>query len=260
MTLPRRAAVAVALLAGAWIASPAVVPIYDGPGQPDQPYRYVVAPPGDTKKTPDPTPATATMPIRNGVSTAGLAYSAESGPQVRVYIPPGALQAPPGATSIRLTATPSAPQPPLPSDGEIVGNVYTITLTATGGDVTVTAKSADQTPTLQLRAPTARQPGPVFERFDGKKWTQSETIRAGQDIYQTAASQLGVWALVQLKAGGSALGAAQLAMLVIGIAILVIVGIIMVVRMTRSGATPPPRTGGRRPPARAPAKRAGARR
>lgn len=251
MTLSRRFAVAVALLTGAWLVSPAVVPIYDGPGQPDQPYRYVVRPPGDTKQTPDPTSATATMPIRNGVNTAGLAYSGESGPQVRVYVPPGALQAPPGATSVQLTATPSAPQAPLPSDGTIVGNVYTIAVSAPGGPVTIIGSNDDQTPTIQMRAPTANQPGPVFEHFDGKKWTQSETIRAGQDIYQTAARQLGVWALVQLKGGGSSLGGAQLAMLVIGIVILAIVGIIMVVRIARSRSAPP---------ARAPAKRSGARR
>lgn len=233
MTLSRSAVAAVALLTGAWIVSPAVVPIYDGPGQPDQPYRYVVAPPGDTKKTPAPTTATATMPIRNGVSTAGLAYSGETGPQVRVYVPPGALQAPPGATSVQLTATPSAPKDPLPTDGTIVGNVYTITLSAPGGDVRIIGKGDDQTPTIQMRAPTANQPGPVFEHFDGEKWTQTETIRAGQDIYQTAAPELGVWALVQPRGGGSGFGGVQLVMLVFGIAILVIVGIIIVIRIAR---------------------------
>lgn len=233
MLLSRRVAAAVALLAGAWIASPAIVPIYDGPGQPDQPYRYVAPPPGDTKQTPAPTSATASIPVRNGVSTAGLAYSAESGPQVRVYVPPGSLQAPPGATTIRLTATPSAPQPPLPTDGTIVGNVYTITATASGGTVEIVGKGDDQTPTLQMRAPSANQPGPTFETFDGKKWTQTETIRAGQDIYQTAAPKLGIWALVQLKVGGSGLSGGQLVMLVFGIAILAIVGIILVVRLVR---------------------------
>jgi len=244
--LARRVAVAVALLTGAWLVSPAVVPIYDGPGQPDEPYRYVVAPPGTTKNTPDPTAAKTTIPIRNGVSTAGYAVSGESGPQVRVYVPPGALAAPSGATSIQLTATPSAPTAPLPTDGTIVGNVYTITVTASGGPVEIVGKGDDQTPTVQMRATSAKQPGPIFETFDGKKWTASETVRAGQDIYQTLAPKLGIWALVQQNAEGSGLGGAQLLMLVFGIAILVIVGIIVLVRTVRSRATPPAKRSGAR--------------
>jgi hypothetical protein len=172
--------------------------------------------------------------VRNGVSTAAIVNSAESGPQVSIYVPPGSLQAPPGATRITITATPSAPKAPLPSDGAIVGDVYTITATAPGGPVVIVGKGQSQTPTLQMRAPTAQQPGPTFERFDGKKWTSSETIRVGQDRYQTSAPQLGVWALVQQSTGGSGLGGVQLVMLVLGIAILVVVVIIVVVRVARS--------------------------
>jgi hypothetical protein len=253
--LSGRAAAAVALLLGAWLVSPAVVPLYDGPGQPDEPYRYVEPPAGYTSQKSPPTTASASIPVRNGVSTAAFANSSEVGPQVRVYIPPGSLQAPAGASTIQLTATPSAPKAPLPTDGTIVGNVYTITATASGGPVDVVGKAGSQTPTLQMRAPTTKQPGPTFETFDGKKWTSSETIRAGQDIYQTSAPKLGVWALVQQNGESSGFGGAQLLMLVLGIAILVIVGIIVVVRLLRARATPPARA-----PARAPAKRSSARR
>lgn len=252
MKLSRRVAAAVALLIGAWVVSPSVVPLYDGPGTPDQPYRYVSPPAGYKPQTPAPTEAKSSIVVRNGVSTAAFANSQESGPQISVYIPAGSLQAPAGATTIEMTATPSAPKAPLPSDGTIVSNVYTISATASGGDVAIIGKGTNQTPTLQMRAPSSQQPGPTFETFDGKSWKSSETIRVGQDIYQTFAPKLGVWALVQQNGGGSSgLSGGSLAMLVIGIAILVIVGIILVVRLLRSRVEPATS----RPANRAPARR-----
>lgn len=234
MRLPRRIVVALALLLGAWLVAPAVIPLYDSAFGSDEPYRYVDPPPGYTKQKGPPTTATAAVTVPNGVSTAAFANSQEVAPQVSVYVPAGSLKAPPGTATITLTATPSAPKPPLPSDGTIVTNVYTITATAPGGPVTVAGTNDNQRPTLQMRAPTSKQPGPTFENLVGGKWKPAETIRVGQDVYQTFAPQLGVWALVQQKAGGGGLGGLQLVMLVVGIAILVVVGIIILVRFVRS--------------------------
>ena len=237
MRLPRRAAAAFALLVGAWVIAPNVMPLYDGPGQPDEPYRYVVAPPGDTKKTPPATSATATLPLGNGVNRdAAFANSAEMGPQVRVYIPSGWLRGPAGATTIQVTAVPSAPKPPLPTDGPIVGNVYTVSATASGGPVEFVGTDPNNEPVIQLRAPTQQQPGPTFETFDGKKWKVSKTTQVGQDVYQTFAPKLGIWALVQRKGGSSGMSGGQLLLLVLGIAILAVVGIIVVIRLVRSAA------------------------
>src|SRR3954451_17434124 len=122
----------VAVLA-AWMLAPASVPVFDGIGQPDEPYRYV-DPPATAKTTKQPTTATVSVPVRNGRSVAEFANSAESGPQISVYIPPGALEVPAGATSITITATPLAPKAPLPTDGDIVTNVYQVTARADGKD------------------------------------------------------------------------------------------------------------------------------
>jgi len=235
--LSRRVVAAFALLIGAWLLSPAVMPLYDGPNNPDERYRYVSPPPGYPATKPA-TTATASAGVRDGVNADAVQLaSQEQGPQVSVYVPAGSLRAPAGATTIQVTATPSAPQPPLPADGTIVGDVYTVTASAPGGDVTVIGKGDNHTPVIQMRAPTGRQPGPVFETFDGKKWRASETIRVLQDVYQTFAPKLGVWALVQQNTTASAgIGGAQLVMLVLGIAILAIVGIIVVVRLMRSRA------------------------
>jgi hypothetical protein len=238
VNVSRRAAVAVLLLVGAWVVGPTVMPLYDGPGAPDEPYRYVVAPPGYTKKTPAPTTATATLPVSNGLNNAAaFAASAEVGPQVRVFIPAGWLRAPAGATSIQVTAVPSAAKPPLPSDGTIVSDVYTVTATADGGPVEYVGKNSQEQPVLQMRAPTAQQPGPTFEQFDGKHWKPAETTRVLQDVYQTFAPKFGVWALVQQKPAGAAFGGVQLLLLVLGIVILAVVGIILLVRLVRR---PPP--------------------
>jgi hypothetical protein len=235
--LGRRVLAAVAVLLVAWLVAPAAVPIYDGGPQADEPYRYVDVPNGWSQKG-APTTAKFPVPVRNGLSTAGFANSAEFGPQVSVYVPAGSLQAPAGATTITVTATPSAPTPPLPTDGKVVTNVYTIAATAPGGDVTFVGKGPSQTVTLQMRAPSARQPGPTFEHLVGGHWQRSQTIRVGQDIYQTFAPQLGAWALVQTKTSGGGSGV-NVPLLVTGIAVLVLAGIIVGVRVTRSrGAAP----------------------
>jgi hypothetical protein len=226
----------VALLT-AWVLAPAVVPVYDGIGNPDEPYRYV-NPPADAKTTKQPTVARQTVGVRNGTNVTQFANSAETGPQVSVYVPAGSLDVPSGVTSIELTATPKAPAPPLPADGTIVGNVYDIVATADGKllDVVGTGKEA---PTLQFRAPTAKQPGPVFEHRTPSGWVQSRTIRVGNDFYQTSAEGLGEWALVELaqtgqKSGGG--GGVNVGLLVGGIAVLLAAGGILAIRLRRTAA------------------------
>src|SRR5881409_3272013 len=107
----RWGAVAVLLGLGA-LLSPAAVPLYDGVGFPDEPYRFV-PPRGDN---PAATTATVSLRVSGGVNSGGLlANSAELGPQVSVYAPPRAFQAPAGSTApIRLTATPVAVTSPAP--------------------------------------------------------------------------------------------------------------------------------------------------
>ena len=77
----------------AWLVAPAVVPIYDGIRNPDEPYRYVQPPNGKTTKAP--TAAKATVSV-NAAGLSGAAYSNsfENGPQIVLYIPAGSLQAP----------------------------------------------------------------------------------------------------------------------------------------------------------------------
>jgi hypothetical protein len=247
----RWAALGIAALAASWAIAPAVVPVYDGAQFPDEPYRWVSAPAG-AKPTKPPTVAKAVIPMRNGFSTAGFANSAEQGPQISLYIPATGLQAPPGTSVITVTATPLAPSQPLPTNGTIITNVYRIAATATRGAVTTVGKTDNTTPTLQMRAPTSKQPGPVFEYRGTQGWQPMstlsvdgkpvKTLRVGQDIYQTFAPKFGDYALVQLtgSGSGSSNGASgggsgvSWALLGPGIGILALVGIVSAIRFART--------------------------
>jgi hypothetical protein len=232
----RRLLAGIGVLLVAWLVAPAVVPIYDGAGFADEPYRYVSSP--DGKATKPPTSAHATVAV-NAQGLSGTAYSNsdEKGPQVVLFIPAGALQAPAGAKTIALAETPLAPTPPLPTDGTIVTNVYHVTATTPQGDVKVVGKTENQLPTLQMRAPSSKQPGPVFEHRTPTGWQRVATLRVGQDIYQASAPQFGDWALVQLtstpKASGSG-GGINVGLLAAGIAVLALASIILAVRIARS--------------------------
>ncbi|HET6817535.1 MAG TPA: hypothetical protein VFH66_09970 [Mycobacteriales bacterium] len=231
-----RIAAAVALLAVVWLAVPASVPIYDGINNPDEPYRYV-QPPIGAKATPLPTSAETTIAVgKDSLSGSRYCNSAENGPQVDYYVPAGSLKAPPGATAIAVKAVPTAPGPPLPADGTITGNVYRITASTPQGAAVIVGHSISDTPTLDMRAPSAKQPGPVFEHLSGGVWKQSATLRIGQDVYQTSAAALGGWALVQLThppstSGG---GGVNVGLLAAGLAVLALVGVIVMIRVSRA--------------------------
>ena len=104
-----RWAAASVLVALGWFVTPQPVPVYDGVGAPDEPYRYVSAPAG-VKSTPAPTSAAASTPVSAGASTNGLSLtSAETGPQVALFLPAAALGAPSRSRSGRLPLRNSRP-------------------------------------------------------------------------------------------------------------------------------------------------------
>ena len=222
---------AIALIV-AWVLAPAVTPIYDGIGNPDEPYRWV-KPPANAKSTKQPTTAEKLVAVSNGFSTAQFANTGESGPQLSLYLPPKALQVPAGTTSITVEAKPLAPAAPLPKDGTILTNVYHLTATAGGQPVSVTGTGPSE-PSLQMRAPSGQQPGPVFEHRTTNGWQRSRTIRVGVDVYQTQAPVLGDWALVQLSTGAKSGGGINWGLLGGGIAVLLVAILVMVIRLART--------------------------
>lgn len=225
----------------AWVVAPAAIPIYDGIGNPDEPYRYV-NPPASAKTTKAPTSARVVVPVTGSASSAQFANTDESGPQLSLYLPPKALQVLGSEKSVVVTATPTAPSAPLPTDGTIVTNVYRISATAGGQPVGV-VNSGPSEPTLQMRAPDARQPGPVMEHRTASGWERHRTIRVGTDIYQAQAPALGDWALVQLSSpqstGGSGGGGGGVnwALLGPGVGLLGLAIIVLMIRLRRTSET-----------------------
>jgi hypothetical protein len=176
------------------------VPMYDGIGNPDEPYRYV-SPPAGYHHTKPADSLRAVIRVETGQSQPSLLSTGEVGPQLSLQLPVGAV-ATGGADQITVTAVPLSPTAdPAPQDGRIVTNIYRISAIAGGGAVDVIGVG-DQQPLLDLRAPTAHQPGPVFERLSGDQWVRSTTHRVGNDVYETVAPALGDWALVQVDRAG----------------------------------------------------------
>jgi hypothetical protein len=226
-------AIALLALLGAWLLAPAAVPIYNGIGNPDEPYRWVKSPTGTPSKK-APTTATVQLPVAHGVSGAGYANTKETGPQISVYFPAGALHPAAGATSVTITAQPVAPSGPAPNGGSFVSNVYRVTASAGGVGVPIVG-NGNQAPTLQMRAASVTQPGPVFERLANGTWTPTKTLRVGNDIFQTQASAFGDWALIRPKATASSShsGGVNIGLLAAGIGVLLLAGVIGTIRTLR---------------------------
>ena len=226
--------VAFAALVLAAALGPATMPIYDGIGNPDEPYRYVT-PPAGYQATRPPTTATAKLSVSHGQSASAQINTGEFGPQAAVFVPGGAFAGPSGTTTITVTVTPVAPPDQLPADGTIVGNVYRFSATAPGGVVDLIGVG-EQAPVLDLRAPTARQPGPVFEHLDNGRWAPFETSRIGNDVYRTRAPALGDWALVRRTSSISGTNSTKVTMLSVA-GVLGAAGIAVAALAVRRGRT-----------------------
>jgi hypothetical protein len=228
--LVRRAGVALVLVTLGRLLSPAAVPVYDGLGAPDEPYRYA-APPAGTGRTAPPTTATATSPLVNGRTRNGLSVtSAENGPQVSVYLPVGALAS--SGSSVVVTATPVAPtdQPP---GGRIDGNVYDVAFRA-AGPVTLTSSAA--LAQITLRATTPPRVPPVMEHRSaaGQPWQPLKTVRFGFDIYTSDFTGPGQYALAVVKVAPQKKGASPTPYLLLG-GVVLLVAVVVVVRLRATG-------------------------
>jgi hypothetical protein len=235
--------VALAALAIGWVVVPPhSVPLYDGIGFPDEPYRYV-APPAGSEHTAPATTATALSDAGDGRNLNPFyANSGETGPQVSVYVGVGVLVVPAGTGPITLTATPLAPdvQPP---NARSDGNVYRITadVAGTAGEVTVRTERQSADSTVTMRATTARQPRPsfYFRPRPTDAWQSLDTARVGSDVYRTDLKGFGDYVLAfttsQATSGGGS-NATFIAIVIAGGIIVVLSGAILVIRLRRGGA------------------------
>lgn len=181
----RRWLAGAALVSLGWLASPGSVPVYDGVGQPDDPYLSVGSDPG-------PRTVSTTIPVSLGASDALQLKSAETGPQILLDLTAGAFTS--AGTSLTLTATPLAPDG-APPRGQFDGNTYRVTATTGAALKADTAQGF-----LFLRARVMTKPAPtiVHRSSPSSPWVQAKTTKAGQDILSTPFRDLGDYAVVRL--------------------------------------------------------------
>ncbi|MCA1711515.1 MAG: hypothetical protein LC789_07725 [Actinobacteria bacterium] len=153
-------------------------------------------------------------------------------PQVTVYAPPQAFGVPAAAkpADIVLRAAPVALTPPGPP-GTVASNVYALTLTSPDGPVTVRPEA--QPPSITLRAVTAELPLPVvqYRASPDQPWRALETRQVGREVFNTRAPGPGEYVLSRPAAAKRTEGGRGLLPLVIGLAVLLVVGVLLAVRL-----------------------------
>ena len=191
----RSAAAALAIVTIGLLATDQPVPINDGLGFPDQPYRLI----GNGARG-EPSIATGTAHVgADGRTEALSARSDESGPQVVLELGAGAYRGAPGST-VKLTATP-VPNTDPPSGGTVDSNTYRVETNSTAGTPTQTPSAAQGF--VFLRAIKASDPPPqILHRSSlGAPWTSLPSSRTGQDI--VSASYAGTGDYLLLRAIGA---------------------------------------------------------
>lgn len=182
--------VGVAAVAVGWLSTPQPVPIYDGLGLPDEPYRYAVAPAG-TRHTPPPTGARDSLQIGGGRSTAGLTLQTrEVAPQFTVFLPLGSLVTERGPLAVSVEPVGTQVVPGVVADG----NSYRLTIT---GPTPVRLDDPDLVAHVLMRATTQRRPQPdiYFRPSARRAWQHLATTAAGLDVRSARLSGTGDYQL-----------------------------------------------------------------
>jgi hypothetical protein len=188
---------AIAIVMAQRIAPLLSPPLYDGVIV-VEPYRWVVAPPGQAG---DPTSAAGTAKVKGGESPIIAIATTEEPPQAQIFAVPGALVLRAGTTSISMSITPLAPDIQ-PADGHIVGNVYRISVTDQAG-TPLTAPASEKV-SVVLRGPE-EEPFVTVEQRTFESWKPLKTEDAGfGSTYLAVVTSFGDFALVAPGPSGSA--------------------------------------------------------
>lgn len=248
MTRSARLVTAALLVLGiGWAIAPrSALPLYDGIGFPDEPYRFVQRPAG-AQETEPATNARGSAAVANGTSDPLVAASAEVAPQISLYIPKGRLATPAGTTRVTVTGVPTQPVPA--GHGQYLwSNVYDVT--ATPSDTAFT--SHGQQATITLRAASPQRPQPHIARYVDGRWELLPTYAQGQDIYIAELTGFGKFAvlgsnplLVSKVNGGSGGSSSKddggngLVAVLVGVGVLAVVVVLFLLgraRRARAGA------------------------
>ena len=216
------------LLAACWLLIPGNVPLYDGVGFPDEPYRFV---PAREAGTPAATTATVRLRMVGGLNPGGLvANSAERGPQISVFAPPQAFQGPASSTEMVLLGEPVPLVEPAPT-GERVSNVYALTFTADGTPAQLRPQA--QAPAITLRASSVPTPSPVmyYRANSTSEWRLLATSQIGKDNFTAMGPGAGEYVLAQGPRPPAQKSSDKAALLlVLAAAVVLVIGALLAVR------------------------------
>ena len=230
---------ALLVLGVGWSIAPrSALPLYDGIGFPDEPYRFVQRPAG-AQETKAPTTARGTASV-TGATTGSLAVaSGESAPQISMYFPKGKLAVPAGASTVSITGTPTQPLPT--GHGQYLwSDVYDVTASPAA-----TRFNGGQQATITLRAASAQRPQPSIAYYAGGRWHLLPTFAQGRDIYIAELNRFGQFAVIgsnplqvsQLSGTSTGGGGSSPIGLIVGIGVGVVVVVLFVLgRMRRARA------------------------
>jgi hypothetical protein len=231
-----------AALMVAWLLPGRPVPIYDGIGAPDEPYRYVSVSPGVASRTQPPTTARITVPMQNGVASVVQLATAEQGPQAEVDIVGQSLSEPAASVSASVTVTLTPVAPDAGASGpQIDGNVYRLSWIAGSTAMSFSNQGDDL---MYLRATVGPPPRAtfVYRQGPGARWRALATDLAGADVYSALIQGAGDYALTRRPFVGAPVssathsaGAKSLPWTLVVVAALVLsmIGCVIIIRLLR---------------------------
>jgi hypothetical protein len=194
-------ALATVLIALAWVLPGRPVPIYDGLGVPDQPYRYVNPP--NARAAVNPSAVARRVPVHHGVASVVRLKTSEQGPQAEVDILDASLRVhargpSPLPSTVMVRLEPLAPDKPRSGSPAVDGNVYRLTWTAGSAALTYANRGHDL---ISLRAPTPPPPPAyfVYRPAAGQPWRPLTTDHTGVDVYSAALHGAGDYALTRTQ-------------------------------------------------------------
>ncbi|MEN3359901.1 MAG: hypothetical protein V7637_3883 [Mycobacteriales bacterium] len=220
-------------LAVAWLAAPPGVPLYDGIGFPDEPYRFVSPPAGATHTAP-PTTAHGQVRAARGASAAPVEINSdEVAPQVDITLQAGALRGDPRTTRFQISASPVAGTQTGGSAPRLDGNIYRLAATVSpAGPATLLADRAGY---IAMRLTTSRRdPIFVYRPSPAAGWRTLPTEQIGLDVYEARLAGTGDYALSYSPRAITQFATKHRGLLLLGGLVLILALAILAVRLTRS--------------------------
>lgn len=237
---PRRAArvrllAVTAALVTAWLVTPQAIPLYDGIGIPDEPYRYVT-PPAGYQQTPPASSVSVDLPAANGTNPKGtLVQTKEVSSQSGMYFLPNGIKGPAATKTFTITITPEAPDGSAP--GTVDGNVYRIAFLADGKPGPTLTDTGRSTVYIQRATSAKVDAATLYYRPTGGSWTAIPDTKGGTDSFQGYFAGPGDYALVQTKAASTSSNHLLLIAILVLI-VLAMAGAVVLIRLSRRPPTP----------------------